>query len=84
VKATTPTIRLLGQRPRTQCIRRWVGPKASLDVFEKSEMSCSFRNCKPSHNVISYSEGTEENLWDFEGSAIPHIYCWVMKAKWLD
>jgi hypothetical protein len=61
-----------------------VGPKGSLDFFEKRIMFCPFRNCKPSRNVISSSEATEENLWDFEGSAIPHIYRWVMKAKWLD
>jgi hypothetical protein len=64
--------------------RRLGGPKSQSGLFfEKRKMSCPFRNFKPSHNVISYSEATEENLWVLEGSAIPHVYLWVMKAKWL-
>ena len=74
MKAKNRTICLLGQNARTHCTGGWVGPKASLDFFENRKMSCLFRNCKPIHNVISYSEATEERLWAFEGSEIPHIY----------
>jgi hypothetical protein len=40
------------QPPRIQYTRGWVGPRACLDVMEKKEISCLWRESKPDFSVI--------------------------------
>jgi hypothetical protein len=38
--------------PGTRCIGGWLGPRAGLDIMEKRQISCPYRESNPDFSVV--------------------------------
>jgi hypothetical protein len=63
--------------PGTHCIGGWVGPKAGLDVMEKSKISCTYRESNADSSVVQTVAQSLYRLSYSDSLVCAYIYIYI-------